>query len=87
MFLVDTKVFRFVVKGVKALFLGGAKTVSLQTTLGHTCQVTRFRRVTPGNRACHPHFPEHSSVLPVLCTSIVVPVSRPAASYYPTFLL
>ena len=23
-------------------------------------------------------------VLPVLCTSIVVPVSRPAASYYPT---
>jgi hypothetical protein len=28
---------------------------------GHTCQVTRFRRVTPGNRACHPHFPEHPS--------------------------
>jgi hypothetical protein len=27
----------------------------------HTCQVTRFRRVTPGNRACHPHFPEHPS--------------------------
>jgi hypothetical protein len=25
-------------------------------------------------------------VLPVLCTSIVVPVSRPAASYYPTSL-
>ena len=25
----------------------------------HTCQVTRFRRVTPGIRACHPHFPEH----------------------------
>jgi hypothetical protein len=25
-------------------------------------------------------------VLPVLCTSIVVPVSRPAASYYPKFL-
>jgi hypothetical protein len=24
-------------------------------------------------------------VLPVLCTSIVVPVSRPAASYYPKF--
>jgi hypothetical protein len=30
-------------------------------TSDHTCQVTRFRRVTPGNRACHPHFPEHSS--------------------------
>jgi hypothetical protein len=27
----------------------------------HTCQVTRFRRVTPGNRTCHPHFPEHPS--------------------------
>jgi hypothetical protein len=27
----------------------------------HTCQVTRFRRVTPGNRAFHPHFPEHPS--------------------------
>jgi hypothetical protein len=27
----------------------------------HTCQVTRFRRVTPGNRACHPHFSEHPS--------------------------
>lgn len=27
----------------------------------YTCQVTRFRRVTPGNRACHPHFPEHPS--------------------------
>ena len=27
----------------------------------HTCQVTRFRRVTPGNRACHPHFREHPS--------------------------
>ena len=27
----------------------------------HTCQVTRFRRVTPRNRACHPHFPEHPS--------------------------
>ena len=26
-------------------------------------------------------------VLPVLCTSIVVPVSRPAASYYPIKLL
>jgi hypothetical protein len=25
-------------------------------------------------------------VLPELCTSIVVPVSRPAASYYPNFL-
>jgi hypothetical protein len=25
-------------------------------------------------------------VLPVLCTSIVVPVSRTAASYYPKFL-
>jgi hypothetical protein len=25
-------------------------------------------------------------VLPVLCTSIVVPVSRPAASYYPSYL-
>jgi hypothetical protein len=30
-------------------------------TSDHTCQVTRFRRVTPGNRACHPHFPEHPS--------------------------
>ena len=29
--------------------------------LSHICQVTRFRRVTPGNRACHPHFPEHPS--------------------------
>ena len=27
----------------------------------HTCQVTRFRRVIPGNPACHPHFPEHPS--------------------------
>ena len=27
----------------------------------YTCQVTRFRRVAPGNRACHPHFPEHLS--------------------------
>ena len=27
----------------------------------HTCQVTRFRRVIPGNRVCHPHFPEHPS--------------------------
>ena len=27
----------------------------------HTCQVTSFRRVTPGNRACHSHFPEHPS--------------------------
>jgi hypothetical protein len=27
----------------------------------HTCQITRFHRVTPGNRACHPHFPEHLS--------------------------
>jgi hypothetical protein len=27
----------------------------------HTCQVTRFRLVTPGNSACHPHFPEHPS--------------------------
>jgi hypothetical protein len=26
-------------------------------------------------------------VLPVLCTSIVVPVSRPTASYYPYILL
>jgi hypothetical protein len=25
----------------------------------HTCQVTRFGRVTPGNRAGHPHFPLH----------------------------
>jgi hypothetical protein len=25
----------------------------------YTCQVTRLRRVIPGNRACHPHFPEH----------------------------
>jgi hypothetical protein len=25
-------------------------------------------------------------VLPVLCTSIVVPVSRPAASYYPMYM-
>ena len=30
-------------------------------TVKHTCQVTRFRRVTPGNQACHPHFPEHPS--------------------------
>jgi hypothetical protein len=28
----------------------------------------------------------YSLVLPVLCTSIVVPVSRPAASYYPILL-
>ena len=27
----------------------------------HICQVTRFRRVTPGNRACHPYFHEHPS--------------------------
>jgi hypothetical protein len=27
----------------------------------HTCQVTRFRRVIPGNRVCPPHFPEHPS--------------------------
>jgi hypothetical protein len=27
----------------------------------HNCQVTRFHRVTPGNRVCHPHFPEHPS--------------------------
>ena len=34
----------------------------IQTTdATHTCQVTCFRRVTPGNRACHPHFPEHPS--------------------------
>ena len=34
----------------------------IQTTEAtHTCQVTRFRRVTPRNRACHPHFPEHPS--------------------------
>ena len=31
------------------------------TGVDQTCQVTRFRRVTPGNRACHPHFPEHPS--------------------------
>jgi hypothetical protein len=30
-------------------------------TVKHTCQVTRFHRVTPGNQACHPHFPEHPS--------------------------
>ena len=40
-------------------------TISLTSQLyagkDHTCQVTRFRRVTPGNRACHPHFPEHPS--------------------------
>ena len=29
--------------------------------LYHTYQVTCFRRVTPGNRACHPHFSEHPS--------------------------
>ena len=33
------------------------------TAIVHTCQVTRFRRVTPGNRACHPHFPEHPSMM------------------------
>jgi hypothetical protein len=27
----------------------------------HTCQVTRFRRVTPGKKTCHPHFPKHPS--------------------------
>jgi hypothetical protein len=26
-------------------------------------------------------------VLPVLCTSIVVPVTRPAASYYPFYVI
>jgi hypothetical protein len=26
-------------------------------------------------------------ILPLLCTSIVVPVSRPAASYYPFIIL
>jgi hypothetical protein len=34
---------------------------TLRMHIAHTCQVTRFRRVTPGNRACHPHFPEHPS--------------------------
>jgi hypothetical protein len=29
MFLVDPKVFRFVVKGVKAIFLGGSKRVEV----------------------------------------------------------
>ena len=33
------------------------------TAIVHTCQVTRFRRVTPGYRACHPHFPEHPSMM------------------------
>jgi hypothetical protein len=29
----------------------------IQNQCIHICQVTRFPRVTPGNRACHPHFP------------------------------
>jgi hypothetical protein len=33
----------------------------IQNQCIHICQVTRCRRVTPGNRACHPHFPEHPS--------------------------
>ena len=36
-------------------------TINLINIPSHTCQVTRFRRVTPGNRAFHPHFPEHQS--------------------------
>jgi hypothetical protein len=33
----------------------------IQNQCIHICQVTRCRRVTPGNRACHPHFAEHPS--------------------------
>ena len=35
--------------------------INMCVDMRHTCQVTRFRRVTPGNRAFHPHFPEHPS--------------------------
>ena len=56
-----TKKERRIIIIITIIIRNGAKTISLQATLGHTCQVTRFRRVTPGNRACHPHFPEHSS--------------------------
>ena len=35
--------------------------ISFGCVVLHTCQVTRFCRVTHGNRACHPHFPEHLS--------------------------